>query len=53
MCGTGSRLCLYLEKVIQKQFLSIKKDDKLSLLQRTIQRISTLKKSYKANIGMQ
>jgi len=41
--GTGSRLWPLSRESYPKQFLSIKKDDEFSLLQRTIQRISTLK----------
>ena len=41
--GTGSRLWPLSRESYPKQFLSIKKDDEFSLLQRTIKRISTLK----------
>ena len=41
--GSGTRLWPLSRESYPKQFLSIKKDDKFSLLQNTIQRISTLK----------
>tara|TARA_A100001015_G_scaffold321399_1_gene451932 strand:+ start:587 stop:2023 length:1437 start_codon:yes stop_codon:yes gene_type:complete len=41
--GTGTRLWPLSRESYPKQFLSIKKDDELSLLQKTIKRISTLK----------
>ena len=41
--GTGTRLWPLSRESYPKQFLSIKKDDEFSLLQKTIKRISTLK----------
>ncbi len=41
--GSGSRLWPLSRESFPKQFISIKKEDKLSLLQNTIKRISTLK----------
>ena len=41
--GSGTRLWPLSRESYPKQFLSIKKEDKFSLLQNTIQRISTLK----------
>ena len=41
--GSGSRLWPLSRESYPKQFLSIKKEEKFSLLQQTIKRISTLK----------
>ena len=41
--GSGTRLWPLSRESYPKQFLSIQKEDKFSLLQNTIQRISTLK----------
>ena len=41
--GSGSRLWPLSRESYPKQFISIKKEDKFSLLQNTIKRISTLK----------
>ena len=41
--GSGSRLWPLSRESFPKQFISIKKEDKFSLLQNTIKRISTLK----------
>ena len=44
MCGgTGSRLWPLSRESFPKQFISIKKEDEFSLLQKTIKRILTLK----------